>query len=195
MSDVIISKICKNEKRRINIEFSKEIEEEILSGNFLSDVAINLAQLVIHKQFPSINGLEHTELGLRKLFSIRKGKFLQIQFGNYHWITVCGSNEVEVSVYDSLNKGSVHRIFLHQITDMVKISTDNIRVNIRPVQQQGNGVDCGLFAIAFVVTLVFGNKPQVKSYDEGNLRRHLVECLKSKNFTPFPEYKNNKRVK
>ena len=131
MPDVIISKICKNEERRINIEFRKETEEEILSSNCLSDVAMNLAQLVIHKQFPSINGLEHVELGLRKLFSIRKGKFLQILFGNYHLITVCGSNEAEVSVYDSLNKGSVHRIFLHQISDMVKTSTDNIRENIR----------------------------------------------------------------
>ena len=33
------------------------------------------------------------------------------------------------------------------------------------------------------------------SYDEGNLWCHLVECLKLKKFTPFPEYKNNKRVK
>ena len=126
ITDVIISKTCKNEDQRINIEFSKEIQEEILSGNCLWDMAINLVQLLIHKQFPSINGLEHTELGLRKLFSIRKGKFLQILFGNYQWITVCGSNEAEVSVYGSLNKGSVHRIFLHQISDMVKTSTDNI---------------------------------------------------------------------
>ena len=51
---------------------------------------------------------------------------------------------------------------------MVKTSTDNIRENIRPVQQQGNGVDCSLFAIAFVVTLAFGNKTEMISYDEGN---------------------------
>ena len=78
----------------------------------------------------------------------------------------------------TLNKRSVDRIFLHQICDMVKTSTDNIRVNIRPVQQQGNGVDCGLFAIAFAVILAFGDKPKMISYDERNLRRHLVECLK-----------------
>ena len=85
-------------RSRINIKFCKDIEEEIASGNCLSDMAINLAQLVIHKQFLSINGLEHTELGLTKLFSIKKGKFLQILFGDYHWITVCGSNEAKVSV-------------------------------------------------------------------------------------------------
>ena len=43
--------------------------------------------------------------------------------------------------------------------------------------------------------VAFGNKPEVITYDESNLRRHLVECLKSKKFSPFPEYKNNKRVK
>ena len=74
ITDVIISKICRNEERGIKIEFSKEIEEEILSDNCLSDMAINLAELVIHKQFLSINGLDHTELGLRKLCSIRKGE-------------------------------------------------------------------------------------------------------------------------
>ena len=69
-------------------------------------------------------------------------------------------------------------------------------MNIRSVQQQGNGVDWRLFATAFAVTLAFGNKLEVITYDESNLRRHLsVECLKSKKFSPFPEYKNNKRVK
>ena len=62
-------------------------------------------------------------------------------------------------------------------------------MNIRPVQQQGNCVDCGLFVIAFAVILAFGNKPEMISYDEGNLRRHLVECLKLEKFSPFPEYK------
>ena len=95
-------------------------------GNSLSDMAINLEQLTIHQQFPSINRLGHTELGLRKLFSISMGKFLQILFGDYHWITVCGSNKAEVSVHDLLDKENVHRIFSHQIYDMVKTSTDNM---------------------------------------------------------------------
>ena len=81
----------------------------------------------------------------------------------------------------------MRRIFLRQISGMVKTSTVNIRVNIRPLQQQGNGVCCGFFAIAFAVTLAIGNQPEVISYDEGNLRRHLVEYLKSPKFSPFPE--------
>ena len=31
-----------------------------------------------------IVGLEHTEFGLRNMFTVRKGSFLQILYGNYH---------------------------------------------------------------------------------------------------------------
>ena len=54
ISAVIVSKIGQNKERRINTEFRKEIEEVIgncllVIGNCLSNMAINLAQLVIHK--------------------------------------------------------------------------------------------------------------------------------------------------
>lgn len=54
ISAVIVSKIGKNKERRINTEFRKEIKEGIgncllVIGNCLSNMAINLAQLVIHK--------------------------------------------------------------------------------------------------------------------------------------------------
>ena len=72
---------------------------------------------------------------------------------------------------------------------MVETSTNNISVNIHPVQQQGNGVDCRLFAIAYAVTLVCCEKPKMISYDEGNLGRHLFECLKSEIFSLFQNTK------
>ena len=77
---------------------------------------------------------------------------------------------------------------------MVKTSTNNIRKNIRPVQQKGNGVDYGLFAIAFAVTLAFGNKTEMISYDKGNLRHHLFKCLKWDKFSPFPRVKRARGV-
>ena len=50
--------MCENEKLIINIKFGKEIDKENLNDNCLSYMAINLAQLVINKYFPSINELE-----------------------------------------------------------------------------------------------------------------------------------------
>ena len=33
------------------------------------------------------------------------------------------------------------------------------------VQQQGNGVDCGVFAIAYATSLAFGKSPSLCSYN------------------------------
>ena len=64
--------------------------------------------------------------------------------------------------------------------DMMKTSTYNVRVNIQPEEQQGNGVDFGLFATAFAVTWAFGNKRETISCDKGNLQHLLVDYLKLK---------------
>ena len=55
----------------------------------------------------------------------------------------------------------------------------------KSVQQQGNGVDCGVYAIAFTTSLVYGSNPEKESYDK-KIRPHLVECLKIGKLTPFP---------
>ena len=56
----------------------------------------------------------------------------------------------------------------------------------KSVQQQGNGVDCGVYAIAFTTSRAYGSNPGKESYDEKKIRPHLVECLKIGKLTPFP---------
>ena len=46
-------------------------------------------------------------------------------------------------------------------------------VEIKGVQQQTISVDCGLFAIAFATSLVFGEDPANVTYDSEKLRMHL----------------------
>ena len=55
------------------------------------------------------------------------------------------------------------------------------------MQQQPNGVDCGVFAIAFATALAFGDDPTKKRFDVKKMRRHLRDCLKVKRMSPFPE--------
>ena len=40
------------------------------------------------------------------------------------------------------------------------------------VQQQGNGVDCGVYAIAFASSLEYGSNPEKESYDKKRLDRN-----------------------
>ena len=46
-----------------------------------------------------------------------------------------------------------------------------------PVQQQKNGVDYGLFSIAFATSLAFGEDPSNSTYDSAALRPHLIKVF------------------
>ena len=125
----------KNIERQIYIKYNQEIEKEILGGNCLSDMTINLAQSILHQQFRSVLGLEHTELGLTNMFTVRKNSFLQILYGNYHWVTVFGNEKGEISFHDSLSNGNIPQVFLHQICNIIQPVTNTISVKVQPVQQ------------------------------------------------------------
>ena len=101
----------KNIERQIYIKYNQEIEKVILGGKCLSDMTINPAQSILHQQFPSVLGLEHTELGLTNMFTVRKNSFLEILYGNYHWVTAFGNEKGEISFYDSLSNGNIPRVF------------------------------------------------------------------------------------
>ena len=194
----IVKTVKKNNKKKkpINVKFSKEISDEVLSGEWLSDMTINLAQSILLRQFPELVGLEHTSLGYTKFFSIRRGKFLQILHGQHHWVTTSSDGNGNINIYDSLSSGRIGRVFLHQIADILLTTNDIISINIQPVQQQRNGNDCGAFAIAFAVCIAFGKNPGEIAFDYFQLRKHLEHCLKENRFTPFPEVNNRvKRAK
>ena len=64
---------------RCNLKFSGNFRIKLrTSNNVLSALPINLGLFRLHKEFPNIPGLENTELGLRKEFTVQKRKFLQI---------------------------------------------------------------------------------------------------------------------
>ena len=56
----------------------------------------------------------------------------------------------------------------------------------RSVQQQKNGVDCGLFSVAFATTLAFGGDPSTVNYDAALLRAHLIKCFDNNLIVEFP---------
>ena len=69
-----------------------------------------------------------------------------------------------------------------------------IKVVINLMQQQGNGVDCGVFAVAYATSLAFGENPSLCSYNVPLIRQHLVNCLEKEMMYPFPKLDSTKRV-
>ena len=162
----------------------------IKNGKILTDNAINIAQNILHNQYPLIAGLEDTVLGTCFNFSIVRGEFVQVLHdGALHWVCVSNVGCKEdgcVNVYDSLNKGKITLHMKKQVASMLFHRGPVIKLNVQQVQQQDNSVDCGVFAVAYATSILHGQNPEDLNYDTCSLRQHLLTCISSGIFTPFP---------
>ena len=61
------------------------------------------------------------------------------------------------------------------------------------VQQQMNGVDCGLFAIAFATSISSGAYPVNTVYGTKEMRPH-INCIENEELTLFPEVKGKRTL-
>ena len=91
---------------------------------------------------------------------------------------------------DNFKKKHLQKNVTAQITSYAYHPGLQLAILSKSVQQQGNGVDCGVHVIAFATSLVRGGNPEKESYDDKKkkkVRPHLVECLKIVKLTPFPK--------
>ena len=77
---------------------------------------------------------------------------------------------------------STSRQKIRIITSLFGISN----VNIVPTHKQEATQDCGLYSIAICVSLAFNLKPELMKFDQSTLRGHLLNCIVTENFLPFP---------
>ena len=159
---------------------------------------INVSQNMLHIQFPLCEGLEDTSLGTTFQYSVSGGEFAQIiHTGQCHWVAVSNiaCRKGEVNVYDSLNYGILTTYTVKQIATILHEEDPEIILNIKPVQQQNNVTDCGVFAIAYVASLLNGQDPSTASYNNNQLRTHLLWCIKNGHLSLFPQAPDQTRLK
>ena len=173
--------------------FSKMERNTILNNEMLTDESINIAQILLQKQFPNIGGFQDTVIGKVQEFDTIPGskKYIQIlHAGSLHWLCVANVSEEKTSdehyIFDSLSRKIIRDDIVKQIANYACSPATELLLNIESVQQQRNGVDCGLFAIAFATSLAFGENPGDICYDQDLLRVHLVKCLTNQNMCKFP---------
>ena len=82
--------------------------------------------------------------------------------------------------------GQQKRMIIYQICQLRRCNKKQLRINTRSVQRQGNGVACGVFAIAFAIDLAFDESLEKKLLEPNSMRSHLSECLKNGEFSLFP---------
>ena len=172
-------------KRRIMTDRDFEI---ILSSNWLNDTIINTAQNCLHTQF-ELPGLYDTSLGPHLSYP-KAEVFHQILHDSNHWILVStfGSPHPAVKLFDSNYHGKISSSVQKQTASILRTSVDKIIFSVQSVQQQMNTSDCGVFAIAFLVELLFDGDPTTVMFDVGKMRSYLHCCLRSRKFDhPFPK--------
>ena len=60
-------------------------------------------------------------------------------------------------------------------------------LNMVDMQCQEGIIDCGVFAIAVITPLLFGEDPSMVTYKQEKLRKHLTECLTVGKLSLFPK--------
>jgi len=105
---------------------------------------------------------------------------------NGHW--VCSYYDTKVIyIYDSLNLKRLHayhKIYLENLYPFY--SFDKKPIRFPTVQNQSNAYDCGVFAIAFAVSLLFGLRPDTVMYDHALMRQHLAQMFELNKIEHFP---------
>ena len=157
----------------------------------LNDTIIHVFQSMIQKQYPDIEGLQDPILGSRLSFSVYKNKpFLQILHdGSLHWVAVstyeCAPGEV--FYMDSLLRRTISHKVKQQICSIMHCSSPCLKIKVLPVHQQTNGVDCGLYAIAFTLYYAINRKyPTEVTFDQQLMRHHLLRALAANTLGDFP---------
>ena len=123
------------------------------------------------------------------MFSIQTVDFAQVLHVNNHWVTVSSLTERATSVvylYDSLQKETLNKNLVKQIARLRKSEDAEPRAISKAVQQQGNGYDCGIFAIAFATDIAYNHKPEQRTYNQSVMRKHLLAQLENETMTLFP---------
>lgn len=162
---------------------------------WLENTVIQQAQVLLKRVNPKIEGFQRTSLGPYCNFDKVCGDFVQIlHTGGNHWVCVSsiGCDKGLVNLYDTL----FYDVILDDLEQQVQnlVGGDFKELSVVPVQQQSNGSDCGVFAIAFATWLVYTfdcihlivlytNIPQ---FHVPRMRPHLSACLKAGLITPFP---------
>lgn len=99
-----------------------------------------------------------------------------------HWICSYYHENV-IHIYDSLNRRCLDR---NSSISLRKLFPFNPEIEYHSVQQQHNMIECGVFAIAFVISLTFGKDPSILVYDLAKMRQHLYSILIDENYEEFP---------
>ncbi|CAH3154825.1 unnamed protein product [Pocillopora meandrina] len=157
--------------QRPTFKLNQEDVDIIGKNAMLTDLQIQMAQELLHRQFPYIEGLLSPTIGKAEQFPVMRNSFIQVlHTGGNHWVCVsnigCSHNN-QVKLYDSLYSGIAP--FTREQIGALLFNQDS---------NQTNGTDCGVFVIAFATALCHNMDPTSLKFNRRAIRAHLLDSLK-----------------
>ena len=148
-----------------------------------------MAQYLAKTRFPVTGGLKSTLLQSKK----RKGSCtvntVQIIYCDKrcHWIAASPkfSEPGKVDIYNTMFRklDAETQTIVKQLFGLKKADC----IKMVPMQCQKGTTDCGLFSIATMISLVFGEDSSTVNYDQSKLQKHLVDCISQGKLSLFPK--------
>ena len=162
-------------------------KQQILNGKELTDIHINGACALLREQNPEIGGMESTLYQQYDRALMQPTNAIQIlHINSNHWavMSTLGCEQNIIEYYDSL----YNNISLSTKSTITKLlqPKESFTVRIKNVAKQLGGTECGLYAIAYCVSLANGQDPSGIVYDQREMRQHLISCFENKRLTLFP---------
>ena len=200
--------------RGVSREWDKQHYRHIAADDeYLGDDHFLYAHALLTEQFTDLAGLQDTNLYLNSGYTPlrNRSKFVQIvHSGLEHWGCVANPPCDKVGVWDAVlydsmtkfiygtkNRPDVPTANEWQIAQMLldysgRSDRQTIAIGVLPCHQQQDTVNCGLYALANMVTVAHGEDPQTIQYT-GNLRTQYVDMARKGKMTMFQHEKRSRR--
>lgn len=171
---------------------SDQNKKVVTSGQRLTDVHINVFNNILRNiRYCSPRGfsrLRHHDETIEPVSCHEKHiEILDVSENqNGHWVCSFYDGN-KVFIYDSLNSKLLNEncnVFLKKLYPFYDFK--NLKVTFSQVQHQSNIIDCGIFAIAYAVSLVYNCNPETIRYYKPAMRLHLLSIFNAKSLQLFP---------
>lgn len=172
------------------LRLKEDEKKRLVEGATLTDRHMNGTSLLLAEQFPDMPAPQ-TTLYATRLEMIKAAQDRSFFFHNFseHW-ALSHIRDNTIYLYDSLQPKCIDPDLGEQLHALY----GNRTVTIPSVQLQKGNKDCGCFAIAFCISLMFGDDPATLCYDQKEMRSHLIKCFETKCFVPFPATQKKSRI-
>lgn len=167
----------------ILLDPSSELTDNIINrfGELLNNNSDYFHQDVLFCNNNLMQYIKAIDMGKKNIQILYGGNSSKSIIG--HWICTFYDGKT-INIYDSLN---TNKLYESQRQYLKKLYPFNPTIEFHKVQQQSNAIDCGLFAIAFSVSLYFSQNPENVCYDNTKMREHIYKMIKNERLEMFPE--------